>query len=234
MEAVGVAFLVIAILAVFGGLGYFAFVRWRANKLGLPPPTVASFNPFGPSEYGAQPASGGIGGWFSKLKGRNSRTAAGAYEGAAGVAADRGGRRGGGAALDPDEAWDTRVGNEVYGYEDQELGLHPQHGGSAYRMNLPDEDRNAAAAGRPGSPPTTRNPFGDDNAYEQPRGRGRSRDGGLNPFDDAAAAEPSTLRGLSPRPINTAVSPGAKGGNPNDPSSGDSPTGRRSIFRENV
>lgn len=35
MEAVGVAFLVIVIIVVFGGLGYFAFARWRANKLGV-------------------------------------------------------------------------------------------------------------------------------------------------------------------------------------------------------
>lgn len=230
MEPIGVVFLVVAILVVFGGLGYVAFVRWRASKLGLPPPTIASLNPFGQSDqdsYGAQPSSGsGISGWFSKLKDRNSRTAVGAYEGAAGVTSGRGGRRGGGgAALDPDEAWDTRVGNEVHGYEEQELGLHPQHGGSAYRMNLPDDNAD--------STPPRRNPFGDDSAYE-PRGRGRSRDGGLNPFDDDAAVDPSSLRGISPRPINTAAEHGGNGDSQTGKSGRDSPTGRRSIFREGV
>lgn len=75
-------------------------------------------------------------------------------------------------------------------------------------------------------------PYGE----EEQRGRGRSRSpgpgqggraGGLNPF--AEGAEPSNLsmRGVSPRPIDTGVGAARKG----DP---DSPEGRKSVFRENV
>lgn len=196
-------------------------------------------------------------GWINdKLRslrsGRNTRTAAGAYEGAAGVPAGGGGRtrggRGGGGALDPDEAWDTRVGNETdgyYEYEDQELGLHPQHGGGTYQMNLATELGDAPSSTMTTTAATT-NPFGDDSRHEY-EGRGRApaaaaapasfkaRAGGANPFDDDVADSASniSLRGVSPRPISTA----APGGAQKSGRGGGSPTERaerRSIFRENV
>ena len=109
--------------------------------------------------------------------------------------------------LDPDGAWDDRVGDEAdrYGpgadYEEQELGLHPpapgHYGGSGYGQALP--------------------------GYGEERGRSRSRQegyiggsqGGLdqryeeevhglkaNPFADGV--ERSDLRGVSPRPMDEA------------------------------
>ena len=62
-----------------------------------------------------------------------NRSATGAYE--------RPSRRGFGA-LDPDEAWDSRVGGDYY--EEQELASHDPYGGSGYAMNL---------AATPGMPP---------------------------------------------------------------------------------
>ena len=130
-----------------------------------------------------------------KFKNRNNRSAAGAYE----QSGQRGGPRGFGP-LDPDEAWDTRVGNEAdaYGYyEEQELGGHSNTGypgasggaGGGYSMNL------ASTPGVPDEEPT------------DGRGRKTSRSpgpvaGGRNPFDDDAEA---SLRGVSPRPMDAPV-----------------------------
>ncbi|ETS83127.1 hypothetical protein PFICI_05003 [Pestalotiopsis fici W106-1] len=213
------------------------------NVAALPAPSLSSYNPFSRSDaspYGApSQGAGGIRGWFSKLKNGNKRSAAGAYEQ---PTAGTGGRahRGFGA-LDPDEAWDTRVGTEAdaYGgyYEEQELGDrhggnpygHDPYGGSGYPMNL---------AATPGHAPE---PYG---GHDEPRGRSRERDPELgvpasgpaggsrtrqNPFDDNQA-EPSniSLRGVSPRPM---ANDDGKAENPFN----DSPTAeRRSIFRENV
>ncbi|KLU81952.1 hypothetical protein MAPG_01032 [Magnaporthiopsis poae ATCC 64411] len=269
MHPVGIFLIVLVVLVIVGGVGWLVYVRWRAQKLGLPPPTITSFNPFRksqPSLYdGPQhsaPGGGGVTGWINdKLRslrnGRNTRTAAGAYEGAAGVPAGGGGgrTRGGGGALDPDEAWDTRVGNEAdgyYEYEDQELGLHPQHGDGTYQMNLatelgpgPSSTSTSTAQNRTGA---ATNPFGDDSGYEyEGRGRApaaaaaaapasfRTRAGGANPFDDdvADSASNASLRGVSPRPISTAAPGGAQklghdGGSPTERAE------RRSIFREDV
>ncbi|KAL8382848.1 hypothetical protein RB595_006562 [Gaeumannomyces hyphopodioides] len=258
MHPVGIFFIVLVALVIIGGVGWLLYVRWRAQKLGLPPPAIASFNPFRrsePSLYGSsQPAPGGVTGWINdKLRsfrgGRNTRTAAGAYEGAAGVPAGRHtrGGSGGGGALDPDEAWDTRVGNEADGYyEDRELGMHPQHGGGTYQMNLATDPGAPSSTATATQSNTSRaNPFGDDHSYEY-EGRGRApaapasfkaRAGGANPFDDDAADTSNlSLRGVSPRPINTAAAGTAPGG-AHKSGSGGSPTERaerRSIFRENV
>lgn len=67
-------------------------------------------------------------------------------------------------------------------------------------------------------------------AGEPTAGDSRGRQpGGRNPFEDDA--EPSNLgmRGVSPRPLDTGVG-GAQGG----AQQGDSPSERRSMFRENV
>ncbi|KAK7982016.1 acid phosphatase-like protein [Apiospora saccharicola] len=197
-------------------------------QLQLPAPTISSYNPFArsePSAYGTPtPAPGGIRGWFNdKLRGRSTNRS-GAYE--------QPGRAGRGfGPLDPDEAWDTRVGPEAdhYGpggyYEEQELGLrNDPYSGSGYNMNL---------ASTPGAtaPDHARGRSQNRDSLGLPGGAGRSA---ANPFDDDAA-EPSniSLRGVSPRPIDT--------GNSARPLSGvstvtknDSPTERRSVFRENV
>ncbi|POR33653.1 Uncharacterized protein TPAR_06143 [Tolypocladium paradoxum] len=231
----------IVVLLVAAAVGWVAFTQLRARRLGLPPPTLSSYLPWRrsePSPYGPpRPAPGGIVGWVNdqvrKFKNRNNRSAAGAYEqplqatggGGGGGGATRG-RRGFGP-LDPDEAWDARVGHEADGYgyyEEQELGgtgaarsaEHAGGSGENYNMNLaatPATDYGDEERGRP----TTRSPGG-------------VATGQKNPFDDDAQA---SLRGVSPRPIDTAVAQKHKSKGEPD-SAGSSPTERRSVFRENV
>lgn len=191
----------------------------------LPAPSFSSYLPWnkrGSDSYGPpQPAPGGVVGWFNdlvrKFKNRNNRSAAGAYE-----PSNRnvgGGARGAHRALDPDEAWDTRVGNEAdnYGYYEEELttrgggaGVHSSteyHGGNSYDMSL------AATPGREL-----------DDELDLERGRQPSRSPGRgagtrshNPFDDDNA---DSLRGVSPRPMDQ----GRKATSPS----------RHSVFKENV
>ncbi|KAJ2969914.1 hypothetical protein NQ176_g8430 [Zarea fungicola] len=144
----------IVVLTAAAAVGWIAFTQYRARKLGLPAPSFSSYLPWnkrGSDSYGPpQPAPGGVVGWFNdlvrKFKNRNNRSAAGAYE-----PSNRnvgGGARGAHRALDPDEAWDTRVGNEAdnYGYYEEELttrsggaGAYSSteyHGSNSYDMNL--------------------------------------------------------------------------------------------------
>ncbi|KAI9817355.1 MAG: hypothetical protein M1832_004661 [Thelocarpon impressellum] len=245
VSSVGVFFIVVAFLLLAAVVGWIVAAHLRARRLGLPPPTLASFIP----GRGGRPSSGrnypsgsspgaGVMGWVTDklgaLKNRRSRTAGGAYEEPLSGARGRPSNRGH-AALDPDEAWDTRVGTDAdaYGpggyYEEQELGLHTgasgPYGGGGYGGGT---GPGAAAAA---DPPT----YGDD---EVPRGRSRSREptsygGGTrfdgeggpaarqNPFGDQAERSDLSLRGVSPRPMEAEAQ--------HDPAS---PTERRSIFRE--
>lgn len=76
---------------------------------------------------------------------------------------------------------------------------------------------------------------GDDLERGRTRSRSPGQGGGVlamgrrNPFEDDAEPSNISLRGVSPRPIDTSV--GDKGGKKDD---GDSPTERRSVFRENM
>ncbi|KAJ9427316.1 histidine phosphatase superfamily [Fusarium oxysporum] len=212
----------IIVLLVAGAVGWVVFTQLRARRLGLPPPSLASYLPWHKEDsgYGIQPAPSGIAGWFNdkirKFKNRNNRSAAGAYEQSGGAR----GRRGFGP-LDPDEAWDSRVGNEAdqYGYYEEDVGGRGRDTGygGGYNMNL------AATPGLSG---------GRGFDEEEDRGRRASRSpasgpGGRNPFDDDAG---SSLRGVSPRPIDTGVAkPKNRSG-----SAESSPTERRSVFRENM
>ncbi|KAJ4305350.1 hypothetical protein N0V90_000881 [Kalmusia sp. IMI 367209] len=233
----GVVFLIILLIAIIGGYGgWVAWSRIRASRLGLPPPSLNPFNRSGSSASSNYPgpAPTGIKGWFDtqirKFKNRNNRYASGAYEESSGYnagAATRG--RGAGHRLDPDEAWDARVGNEAY-YEEQELGLHepPRTGGLA------------------SSNPYESTPYGapSPGLAEPERGRSRTREydeqnDGLgarqNPFGDENAA---SLRGVSPRPLDQHVDTsygGASGGHKNKGSVDNSPTeSRRSVFHEEM
>jgi hypothetical protein len=234
----GVVFLIILIFLLIGGYG--GWVLW-SRKLGLPPP---SLNPFNRSSASSPnypgPAPAGIKGWIQaqiyKVKNRNNRSAAGAYEESAGYSGTRGGR-GAGSRLDPDEAWDARVGNEVY-YEEQELGLHepPRQGGAHASAN-----------------PFESTPYGAPSpGYQEPeRGRSRTREydeersldtrSAQNPFGDDHEA---SLRGVSPRPLDHGIhvdtsyggAAGAGAYKKKKAGSADnSPTeSRRSIFREEM
>ncbi|KAF2735047.1 hypothetical protein EJ04DRAFT_512044 [Polyplosphaeria fusca] len=226
----GVIFLIILIFAlVFGYGGWVLWSRIQAKRLGLPPPSLIPFKSSSSSSspnYPA-PAPGGIKGWIDtqmrKFKNRNNRYAAGAYEEPSGYGEARG--RGAGHRLDPDEAWDARVGNEAY-YEEQELGLH-----------APNTGYQSTSYGAP-SPGFQ--------AQEPERGRSRTReydDGSLNtnPFGDEHAA--TSLRGVSPRPLDAHVDTSYGGAQAQRPVSAqgqrkeeNSPTEstRRSVFRENM
>lgn len=225
-----------------------SYIHYRARRLGLPPP---SLNPFAKkrtdnSNYRAPaPAPGGIQGWvagkFNAL--RNTRTAGGAYESTgygAGGRRSTGDRRGFGP-LDPDEAWDARVDNEAGGYyEEQELGLqdpgHGPYGGGGYG----EVGIGGIEEGRGRSRSRQREL---DNRYDEEMhaGGGGAGRGGLqpNPFGDQAEA--SSLRGVSPRPhVETGQTRGVSAHKKNNSSLGttgsadDSPTERRSMFREDV
>jgi hypothetical protein len=123
----------------------------------------------------------------SKLTSRsNPRTSAGAYESTTPFPATRRG------FLDPDEAWDTRVGNEA----DYTAPSGP--GGAYY------EETEMGGLRDPGS-----GPYG-GGGYGEERGRTRSKQrelddrydeemGRKDPFGDGA--ERSDLRGVSPRPV---------------------------------
>lgn len=213
-------FLIVIIFLVGGAYGgWVAYSRLRASRNGLPPPSLNPIAAFRGSSGGSNsanypgPAPTGIKGWIDaqvhKFKNRNNRYAAGAYESSSGGGAGAGGfgaggrPRGAGNRLDPDEAWDARVGNEAY-YEEQELGLHEPagHAGAGGYSH--------AAGGS-----ATSNPF-ENTAYEPERGRSRNREydesaaplhhgggaAGQNPFGDDHAA---SLRGVSPRPLDHGV-----------------------------
>ncbi|KAI1142326.1 hypothetical protein F5Y05DRAFT_409471 [Hypoxylon sp. FL0543] len=238
VSPVGTFFIVLFVLLIVAAVGWIVFTQLRARRLGLPAPPFSSYIPFARSEpsssYGPpQPAPGGIRGWVSDkvraLRGSGNRSATGAgYE--------RPSRRGFGP-LDPDEAWDARVGHEAdayynYGYEEQELGQRPA--GQAPPQRQPDSAYSGAGYSSVN--------LGAGAGAEQQRGRSLNRNlgaaggagtsGHRNPFDDDAA-EPSnlSLRGVSPRPIDTSFANRAAGKAKHH----DSPTSeRRSIFRENV
>ncbi|KAK3192527.1 hypothetical protein K4F52_001326 [Lecanicillium sp. MT-2017a] len=194
----------IVVLLIAAAVGWIVFTQLRARRLGLPAPSLASYlpwnardNPYGPP----RPATGGIVGIVNaqirKFKNRNNRSAAGAYEPTHPGGAGSGPR--GFGPLDPDEAWDARVGTEAdtYGYYEEELAGRDSTayaggsggGGGSYNMNL---------AATPGRESPTRH----DDDLE--RGRQTSRSptratGGKNPFDDDNA---DSLRGVSPRPMD--------------------------------
>ncbi|PVH99120.1 hypothetical protein DM02DRAFT_529708 [Periconia macrospinosa] len=244
-----VVFIIILLILIplaYGGWVFYS--RTQARKLGLPPPSLNPFvrNSSSQSSNYPGPAPVGIKGWINaqiyKFKNRNNRYAAGSYEPSAGGGYNGGGaaRGGAGSRLDPDEAWDARVGNEAY-YEEQELGLHE-----------PSSRHNPHAA----------NPF--ETAPERERGRSRTREeydeyggGGQhqalqNPFGDDNAA---SLRGVSPRPLDHGVDTSYGGAaaaqsqqqppavvqqkKPKKPGSADGESltdhnSRRSLFREDI
>ncbi|UKZ73506.1 hypothetical protein TrVFT333_001153 [Trichoderma virens FT-333] len=129
----------IVVILVAAAVGWVVFTQLRARRLGLPPPSLSSYLPWHKADtpYGPpRPARGGVVGWFNdvmrKFKHRNDRSAAGAYEQSLHSGSGPGNR--GFGPLDPDDAWDSRVGNEAdgYGYYEQELGGHTEYTGANY------------------------------------------------------------------------------------------------------
>lgn len=212
--------IVVIIIAILIATAFFLYLRLTKNKRqsareagGFTSSTSSSTNP--------------VLAFFQKtissLRNKRSQTGAG-YEGA-GYTAPRGGtgRAAHGGPLDPDEAWDSRVGNEseIYGpggyYEETELGLHPQstaytgaaYGGPAGRLSTdgagfaPAPGLSAGGMDTRGRTSTENNPFGDH-------------------------AEESSLSSISPRPFEQNQNIKKASSRPN------SPTGRRSLFKEDI
>ncbi|TVY84260.1 hypothetical protein LSUE1_G000879 [Lachnellula suecica] len=240
VSGLGAFFIIVAFLVVAGGAAWIIYTHLRARRLGLPTPTFASYNPFKRSErpYGAPgPAPGGVVGWVNDklrgLKNRNNRSAGGAYEeplstNVRGRASNRGF-----GPLDPDDAWDARVGTEAdaYGpggyYEEQELGLHGGDHHLAPAPGVGTENRGRSLSREP-EPYIGGSQAGLDRRYDEEMGRKPA----ANPFDDSAEPSNVSLRGVSPRPIDT--SKPAKGHKANESADSNSPTERRSMFRENM
>jgi hypothetical protein len=265
---IGLTFFFLFILIVSAAICWVAFTQIRARRSGLPAPSWRSYIPFIKSHGGGGGSGSGLPSprssnpieWIKdKLhdlrRGRN-RTAQGHYEEAGGYAgggglssySGAGGRRARG--MDPDEAWDARVGNEADAYgatplgayhEEQELGLAPTPGldnpyhGSA----LPAYGEGADARGRSRS----RDPPGViggqkelDSRYDEEMGGTGTQQHKLgdsnNPFSDSHEA--ASVRGVSPRPmVDSSAGQGGRrkgGGGGQD----DSPTERRSMFRESL
>jgi len=248
MSGVGIFFIVLVVLALLAAVGWVVFTQLRARRLGLPQPTLQSYNPFSSSTSGyggPTPAPGGVVGWVNDkvraFKNRNNRTAGGAYEeplssSVRGRASNRGF-----GPLDPDEAWDARVGTEAdaYGpggfYEEQELGLHSgehntAYSGGGYTPGAAPAELGENARGRSISrepePYIGGSKAGLDRRYDEAMGKAPAQ----NPFGDEAEASNVSLRGVSPRPME------ADKGHSKQPSLevDDSPTERRSMFREAV
>jgi hypothetical protein len=250
MNGAGIFFLILLFVVILPLLSWAVFVRWRAHRSGLPAPPLAAYNPFSrspSSNYPIAPRRGGALGWigdkFAAL--RNKATSGGG----AGYESSRVPNRGFGP-LDPDGAWDDRVGHEAdtgYGRvgddDDTELGLHPGgYGGQGYGRGAGNAGGGAALPG-----------------YGEERGRSRSRDdvsyvgggqsgldrrydeevhgGGhgatLDPFGEHA--ERSSLRGVSPRPVEMDARQAVghkKKGSGGTTKSGHS--GRQSMFHEDM
>lgn len=165
---------------------------------------------------------------------RNKRPARGAYE-ETGRGADGGyagaGTGSGLARGRDDDAWDTRAPGrdeeESYAaagpggyYEEAELGLAPTPGVQTY--NAPEPYRGAAGSS---------DYIGAERGRSQQRGHGLG-DGSLgvnDPFGDQNEA--SSLRSVSPRPVE---GKGHGQGQGSLEVKGDSPTSRRSMFREGL
>jgi len=221
MHAWAVFIIVVLLLGLLAGGAFYAYTKLYKQRHTGGAGGAGSF---------PTPAPSGIGDWIKEKwhAVRNPKTQSGAGYESTGAAGARGGygrpRGAHGGALDPDEAWDSRVGNEADGYgpggyyEEQELGLHQPtaYSGGAGGGGGFEQTSTLSAPGAAGD-----------------RGRSKSPAGG-NPFGDDNAA---SLRSVSPRPdigldTGRAVQQGQKKGTG---SGGNSPTfERRSMFRENM
>ena len=236
MSGWGWFILILIILIIPGAFaGYILYRRIKAQRAGQEPPPLSSYNPFAHRERLTDnyPAPSGIVSWakskFQSLRGPARASRSGAYE-----PTGARGRRG----LDPDEAWDARVGAEADGYgaggyyEEQELGLRPPGGASTgyggQGRELPEYGADVPrgrSLSRDEIPYIGGGQRGLDARYDEEMGH-------EDPFGDEAEVR-SQLRGVSPRPheeeaLKDQTKLGGEG------TQEDSQTERRSMFHENV
>ncbi|KAL8945539.1 MAG: hypothetical protein Q9222_007920, partial [Ikaeria aurantiellina] len=130
MSGLAYFLLILVVLVILVPLAYIFYTRLRAQRAGRQPPPLSSYNPFTSdrSNQSQNPfSSSSSGGILDTIKsklhiatGTGSAQRGGAYEQPL--------HSGRGRGLDPDGAWDARVGDEAdaYGpggyYEEQELG----------------------------------------------------------------------------------------------------------------
>ncbi|KAI9894852.1 MAG: hypothetical protein M1814_000072 [Vezdaea aestivalis] len=247
-SGVGTFFIVLFVLIIVGVIAWVVFTQLRARRLGLPPPTLASYNPFKKTStsrnYPAASSSGPVGWVKDKVeafRNRRNRTADGAYEERLGPGSASHGQSSNNratlGALDPDEAWDARVGNEADAYGpgglyEQELDNRQS---TAYQgqSTLPQYGHSEPSRGRSRS----REPAdmiggsqrGLDQRYDEEMGRAPRHD----PFGDTAEPSHLSMRGVSPRPMDDT---GRRSRDPSRPryGPGDTPPEHKSVFRENV
>lgn len=223
-------FILLVIVAIGAIIAYVAFTVLRARRLGLPPPTLSSYNPFSNSQsFGSGSSNSNPVAWVSgkirAFKNRNTRSQAGGYEEPlSSNVRGRGNTRGFGP-LDPDDAWDARVGHESEAYGpynvENELDLHEPD--TAYHGLAPGAEERGRSRSRGPEPYVGGSQAGLDRRYDEEMGSKASAP--KNPFDDSAeVGDRSSLRGVSPRPID-----GAGPGHTRAHS-----TERRSLFREDV
>ena len=227
MSGAGWFILILILLIPIAAASYIFYTRVRAKRAGQSPPPLSSYNPFSDHNRVSDiyPASSGIVGWAkSKYHAvKNRSTSGGAYEQP--LSGGRPGRRG----LDPDEAWDARLGNEADGYgggghyEEQELGLRDARGGYGNGTRT-EQGHVLPEYGEERGRSKTRD---DDIPIEgDQRGLGRRYDEEMapqNPFEDA---NEGSLRDVSPRPAD------GEGHGRRSKESVDN--GRSSIFHENM
>ncbi|KAI0998494.1 hypothetical protein K3495_g9702 [Podosphaera aphanis] len=230
LTGLGVFFIILFLLTIFGCTTWLFYTHIRAKRLGLPQPTFSSYNPFGTKNNfreSGQPHTRVIG-WVSDkirlLKNRNSRAAAGGYEEPLTSNVRSRAKNRGFGPLDPDEAWDTRVGMEADSYtptghaEEQELDPYePSSVPPKY------EESRGRRFSRVPEPYIGGSQAGLDRRYDEEMG---SRE--MNPFADTAEPTDLPLREFSPRPMVTAESARYQ-----QNTRMDSPS-RRSMFREDI
>ncbi|KAL8851328.1 MAG: hypothetical protein Q9221_003773 [Calogaya cf. arnoldii] len=228
MSSLGYFFLFLLVLMPITIIAYITYARITAQRAGRQPPTLSSYIPFrNRNQNYASPSSGGIINTVrSKIQtlssGGSHRT--GAYEQPLGTGRGRG--------LDPDGAWDARVGDEAdaYGsggyYEEQELGLRTGGGYGGHGTELPDYGNEEMGRGRSISRDEPGFIGGSQGGLDQRYDEETRRE---NPFGDQA--EKSSMRAVSPRPANVETGYKKKGAKS---VVGDSPTERRSMFHENM
>ncbi|KAI4283359.1 MAG: hypothetical protein L6R38_002209 [Xanthoria sp. 2 TBL-2021] len=229
MAGLGYIFLFLIVLIPLAIIAYILYTRITAQRAGRQPPPLSSYIPFRNSnrQNYSSSSSGGIlntvRSKFQSLSGGGSHRTS-AYEQPLGTGRGRG--------LDPDGAWDARVGDEAdaYGsggyYEEQELGLRTGGGYGGHGTELPDYGNEEMGRGRSISRDEPGFIGGSQGGLDQRYDEETRRE---NPFGDQA--ERSSMRGVSPRPAN--VETGYKK-EAAESIVGDSPTERRSMFHENM
>ncbi|KAI4257951.1 MAG: hypothetical protein L6R42_005378 [Xanthoria sp. 1 TBL-2021] len=229
MSGLGYFFLFLIVLIPLAIIAYILYTRITAQRAGRQTPPLSSYIPFRNSNrqnYSSSSSGGILNTVRSKIQslsgGGSHRT--GAYEQPLGTGRGRG--------LDPDGAWDARVGDEAdaYGsggyYEEQELGLRTGGGYGGHGTELPDYGNEEMGRGRSISRDEPGFIGGSQGGLDQRYDEETRRE---NPFGDQA--ERSSMRGVSPRPANVETGYKKQAAASIE---GDSPTERRSMFHENM